>query len=115
LSSFHDGKLQNPSLPIQARSKSHNLNAKAANLSHTVNHLSFGADLTDEQKQYIEKTKGVNMPVKFAPLDAQSFVVEKEHTVFHHYMKVVSTHYKLGRGWAQKMMTYQILSTNQVS
>mmetsp|Transcript_11647 Transcript_11647/g.19778 ORF Transcript_11647/g.19778 Transcript_11647/m.19778 type:complete len:462 (+) Transcript_11647:1-1386(+) len=99
---------------IEARSKSHNLNAAAANLSHTVNHLSFGNDLTEAQREYIESLNRVSLPAKFAPLDDQSFAVEKEHTAYHHYLKVVSTHYKLGRGWAGKMMAYQILSTNQV-
>lgn len=90
------------------------MNAAAANLSHTINHLSFGNELSENQKASIEKAKGVALPTKFSPLDEQSFVAEKPHTVSHHYMKVVSTHYKIGSGWAGKMMAYQILATNQV-
>ena len=99
---------------IEARSKNHNLNAAAANLSHTVNHLSFGSDLTDKQKRTINKMHGVEMPVKFAPLDGDAYVVDKQHSAFHHYLKVVATHYKLGSHWSKKMMAYQVLSTNQI-
>ncbi len=99
---------------IEARSKNHNLNAAAANLSHTVNHLSFGSDLTDKQKRTIHKLHGVDLPEHFAPLDGSAYVVDKQHTAFHHYLKVVSTHYKLGSHWSKKMMAYQVLSTNQV-
>lgn len=101
---------------IEARSKSHNLNSAMANLSHTVNHLSFGSELSEHQASLIRRTRGVEMPTKFAPLDAQSFVVGKDHTSYHHYLKVVSTHYKLGYRGAgmSKMMAYQILGTHQV-
>jgi len=53
----------------------------------------------------------VALPEKFSPLDGGAFVVEKEHKAYHHYMKVVATHYRLGKA----AMAYQILATNQVS
>jgi hypothetical protein len=99
---------------IEARSKNHNLNGAMANLSHTVNHMSFGNELTEAQQARIRRAKGAELPARFSPLDGQSFVVDKQHTAHHHYMKVVSTHYKLGSGWADKLLAYQMLSTNQI-
>jgi thiol-disulfide isomerase/thioredoxin len=40
---------------IEARSKSHNLNAAMTNLSHAVNHLSFGQPLRGEQKRKMKR------------------------------------------------------------
>ena len=46
--------------------------------------------------------------------NTDSYIVDTIHRSFHHYIKVVSTHYNLGRGWRNKMMAYQMLTTNQV-
>jgi hypothetical protein len=86
-----------------------------ANLSHTINHLSFGNELTEAQKTFIQKHKGVEMPTRFSPLDGSSYITTKAHESHHHYMKVVATHYNLGRVWSSKLFTYQILANNQVS
>ena len=74
---------------IEARSKHHNLNPVMSNISHVVNHLSFGPALSrnalrkvDEvPKQYfaIDSTK---------PMDGNVYVNDKLHTAFHHYIKV---------------------------
>ena len=40
---------------IMAYSKNHNLNTAATNLSLTVNHLSFGIPLTDDQKKRLDR------------------------------------------------------------
>ena len=72
--------------------------------------MSFGNELSEYQKGWISSMK-VALPEKFSPMDGGEFVVVgAEHAVFHHYMKVVATHYRIGR----KAMAYQILSTNQV-
>ena len=40
---------------LEARSKHHNLNAAMTNLSHIVNHLSFGQPLNQIQKRKMKK------------------------------------------------------------
>jgi protein disulfide-isomerase-like protein len=99
---------------IEARSKNHNLHASMANLSHTINHLSFGTELTDHQKNFILSHKGVDVPAKFSPLDKTDYITTKPHESFHHYMKVVGTHYDLGRAWSSKLFSYQLLGSNQM-
>merc|ERR1719198_1627118 len=89
---------------IEARSKNHNLNAAATNVSHLINHLSFGNDLTDDQRRRINNAKAP-LPMNFSPLDGNSYTVESQHRAFHHYIKVVSTHYNLGMGWRNRMMS----------
>jgi len=98
---------------IEARSNNHNIVPSMANLSHTVNHLSFGNELTEAQKYKITR-RGVELPAKWSPMDLLDFVVQKPHETFHHYLKVVPTRYKLGSTWRNQMLAYQMLSTNQV-
>jgi hypothetical protein len=75
---------------IEARSIHHNLNPKAANLSHIINHLSFGNKLSDAgierlssfvSKEYFDKNSVV-------PVDGNGYVNLKQHQAFHHYIKV---------------------------
>lgn len=54
----------------------------------------------------------MDLVTKFSPLDTQSFITEKEHRSFHHYLKVVAGHYKLTR--KPPKVAYHILATNQV-
>ena len=57
----------------------------------------------------------VDLPAKFSPLDGQAFVVDKQHTAFHHYLKVVAGHYKLGRFKSSSARrSFHVLATNQV-
>lgn len=98
---------------IEARSKNHNINAASTNLSHTVNHLSFGMELTGDQLKRVRKAQA-GMPTKFSPLDDMTFAVPVQHQAHHHYIKVVNTVYRLGRGYRNKMSAYQMLTTNQV-
>lgn len=104
---------------VEARSNNHNLNAAMANLSHTVNHLSFGNDLSPADRRAVETAK-VDLVTKFSPLDGTAFVTEQQHKSFHHYLKVVAGHYKLkgrslgGRFSNQPKVTYHILATDQV-
>lgn len=99
---------------IEARSINHNLNAAATNLSHVVNHMSFGNELSTDQVDRIENANVDLGSLKFSPLDNDVYTTEEQHQAFHHYIKVISTHYKLGTGWRNKMMAYQMLTTNQV-
>ena len=78
---------------LEARSKHHNLNAAMTNLSHVVNHLSFGTPLDKNTKKKIQKfgdTFG-----ETAPIDGNAYINRQFHTSYHHYTKVVSTHYEV--------------------
>lgn len=99
---------------IEARSKNHNLNAAATNLSHVVNHLSFGNELSAGQVERIDRSNVDLGSLKFSPLDGDVYTTDVQHRAFHHYIKVISTHYILGSSWRNKMMAYQMLTTNQV-
>lgn len=99
---------------IEARSTAHSIHAEMANLSHTVNHLSFGNELTGSQAAKVEKARGLELPTRFSPLDGKTFTTPAIHQAYHHYLKVVATRYVLGSSWSNKFFAYQILSTNQV-
>ena len=119
---------------IQARSSSHDIAAHMTNVSHEIHHLSFGEPMA---KKVIEKggSKYVypdNFMDALNPLDGNVYINRNEHEAFHHYLKVVTTQfedpYKMtkndiarnkGVGYGSRidsnMMTYQILSSSQLS
>lgn len=98
---------------LKAKSGEHSISPTMSNLSHTVNHLSFGAPL-DPRLQ-------VQLPQKFQhslhPLNGKTYVTETLHASPQHYIKVVSSKYRVGQGvfTAADASTYQITSTNRIA
>lgn len=78
---------------ITAKSKGHDFDPKATNLSHIVHHFSFGAPLPQRVLRHLpgDVRRNIN------PLDGKVFVNREEHTTHEHYVKVVSTHYRVGK------------------
>lgn len=98
---------------IEARSEYHNLNPIMANLSHTVNNLSFGNNLNRGQQKILNSIPEYFSKDSMAPLNNREFVVKKIHSAWHHHMKVVSTH--IGKGFGgQDLLAYQIVVSSQV-
>lgn len=100
---------------VLAHSKGHSLNAAMTNLTHKVNHLSFGEKI--EKKNY--KTKRILKQVpeehkKFNQIDGELFPTEQFHQAYHHYIKVVSTHYEFGSSKSSNLMAYQFLEQSQI-
>ena len=92
---------------IEARSVNHNLNAAMTNLTHTVNHLSFGdppTRVTQKVKKYLATIEDGHK--NFQPMDSTSFVSEKAHRAHHHYLSIVSTHF-------DDFVKYQFLASSQ--
>eukprot|EP00172_Hildenbrandia_rubra_P002689 Plantae.Rhodophyta-Hildenbrandia_rubra.ctg37368.p1 GENE.Plantae.Rhodophyta-Hildenbrandia_rubra.ctg37368~~Plantae.Rhodophyta-Hildenbrandia_rubra.ctg37368.p1 ORF type:complete len:461 (-),score=55.92 Plantae.Rhodophyta-Hildenbrandia_rubra.ctg37368:506-1888(-) len=80
---------------ITAKSKSHDFDPKSTNLSHIVHHFSFGPKLPRKVLRHLPAEVRSNIN----PLDGRSFINEKHepHTSHEHYIKVVSTHYRVGK------------------
>lgn len=100
---------------IEAKSKNHNLNSAMTNLTHIVNHLSFGEPL-DQQSL---RTKRILKQVpeehqQFNPMDGSLYLTREYHQAYHHYIKVVSTHLNVGSSDANQMVTYQFLEQSQI-
>lgn len=84
-----------------------NVNPALTNVSHIVNHLSFG---DREARNWAEKQKiPSGMVGHINPLDGKSFIVERFHEAPQHYLKVVSTHVQ-GKG----NVFYQMTHTDRV-
>jgi len=116
---------------IEAKSVNHNLNAAMTNLTHRVNHLSFGEPITKlaphmEKTPFMKKVKRVLKQVpeehkQFNPMDDKVYTTTKFHQAFHHYIKVVSTHLNMGssRGAesfndVNSITVYQMLEQSQI-
>lgn len=98
---------------VEARSKLHNLNAAMTNLSHVVNHLSFGAPL---ERDLARKVARYPQFQKVHPLDSKVFIDQAPHQAHHHYSKVVSTHFEVGGMMTKtrEIVGYQMLSQSQI-
>jgi len=84
-----------------------NVNPALTNVSHKVNHLSFGDKDTPAwaEKQKVPK----EMIGHISPLDNRDFIVTRFHEAPQHYLKVVSTHVE-GKG---NRVFYQMTHTDR--
>jgi len=98
---------------IEARSLNHNLNAAMTNLSHVVNHLSFGTPLAKDVMRKVSKYPQFQ---SVTPLDGGTFITRDYHQAHHHYCNVVSTHFEVGGMMTKvrQILGYQMLSQSQV-
>jgi thiol-disulfide isomerase/thioredoxin len=102
---------------IEMRSKHHNFNPSAANLSHIVNSLSFGSVLPRTAVRQMSA-----IPVQYfsinalSPMNGNAYVVDKLHSTFHHYIKVVSTDLELGGRYSgeNSLLVYQMVQSSQI-
>lgn len=102
---------------IEMRSKHHNINPTAANLSHVVNHLSFGPVLTSSASRKLSQLPDEFFQMKnLNPLDEHMYRNDKLHQAFHHYLKVVSTTLDLGGRHSanNSILAYQMVGSSQM-
>eukprot|EP00638_Chattonella_subsalsa_P003595 CAMPEP_0117757558 /NCGR_PEP_ID=MMETSP0947-20121206/14810_1 /TAXON_ID=44440 /ORGANISM="Chattonella subsalsa, Strain CCMP2191" /LENGTH=443 /DNA_ID=CAMNT_0005577489 /DNA_START=32 /DNA_END=1363 /DNA_ORIENTATION=- len=95
---------------VMARSKYHDLDPTMTNLSHIVNHLSFGQPMRRSEVSVLSRVP--NEMKQVSPLDGNVYVTDAFHQAYHHFIKVVQTQYTLGR---KKVKTYQSLATSQIT
>jgi len=101
---------------IEAKSKSHNLNAAMTNLTHKVNHLSFGESMLTPSRKFKRILKQVpDQHKQFNSIDDTLFLTGEFHQAYHHYIKVVSTHLNMANnGDYNAMLVYQFLEQSQI-
>jgi len=100
---------------IEAKSKNHNLNSAMTNLTHVVNHMSFGEPLDQQSRRAKRILKQVpEEHQQFNPMDDSMYLTKEFHQAYHHYIKVVSTHLNVGSSAANQMLTYQFLEQSQI-
>lgn len=100
---------------VEAKSKNHNLNSAMTNLTHVVNHLSFGEPLDQQSRRAKRILKQVpEEHQQFNPMDDSMFLTKEFHQAYHHYIKVVSTHLNVGATEANQMLAYQFLEQSQI-
>lgn len=96
---------------VTAKSPNHDLDPKATNISHVVHHFSFGEPLPNRVIRHIPSDVRRNIN----PLDGKVFINREEHITHEHYIKVVSTHYRVGRSsllGREDSMGYQMATSN---
>lgn len=99
------------------RSKHHNINPPLANLSHVVNHLSFGPMLTSSATRKLGQLPEDFFKISnLQPMDNRFYVNDKLHQAYHHYLKVVSTTLDLGgkHSGNNTILAYQVVQSSQI-
>jgi hypothetical protein len=104
---------------IEARSSQHNLNPLMSNMSHVVNHLSFGPVLLKSAQKKVESVPDDYFSQSsMHPVDSKAFVNDKLHQAFHHHIKVVPTTLEFGGKHSRKnpsnVLTYQMVQSAQI-
>eukprot|EP00747_Dinoflagellata_sp_TGD_P070573 gnl/TRDRNA2_/TRDRNA2_156650_c0_seq1.p1 gnl/TRDRNA2_/TRDRNA2_156650_c0~~gnl/TRDRNA2_/TRDRNA2_156650_c0_seq1.p1 ORF type:complete len:278 (-),score=42.05 gnl/TRDRNA2_/TRDRNA2_156650_c0_seq1:301-1134(-) len=90
-------------LHLQAmHTKDSTLNLAFTNVSHKINHLSFG----EEPHRYTGFVETADYEDHVQPLDGKSFTVNAFHLAPHHYLKVVHTRFET-TGWRSYQQTHQ--------
>ncbi|KAJ1462404.1 endoplasmic reticulum vesicle transporter-domain-containing protein [Pelagophyceae sp. CCMP2097] len=87
--------------------------AKAADLSHTLNHFSFGEPLEDEVVALI--TRLDRAPSTAATTKSTDFFTADAQHVTQHYIHVVPTRYQLGAFRNKPLIAFQTLHHHHVS
>jgi len=84
------------SIRLHAKSDNHDFEPQNTNVSHRIHHLSFGDPVRNSVLRRVPKKLIPNI----APLDGRMFINPSPAGFLSHdhYLKVVSTHYKMG-GW----------------
>jgi len=105
---------------VLAKSVSHNINPSMANLSHVVNHLSFGdTEFFIKDRKFKRYLKGLPKDYQeFTPMDTTTYQTREFHQAYHHYIKVVSTHFtdksaKSSNGMSADTL-YQFIEQSQI-
>lgn len=114
---------------IQAQSRNHDLAAHMTNVSHIINHLSFGKPMS----KYFMREGLRNTPDGFLettrPFDGNVYVTRNVHEAHHHYLKVITTDFDSNKGTkghgkknnkafykpVEPSRAYQILQSSQLS
>lgn len=111
---------------IQAQSKAHDLAAHMTNVSHIINHLSFGKPFSKQFLSYGLKNTPPGFLESTRPFDGNVYVTHNEHEAHHHYLKVITTEFEPGKGETRQQVVngiysrepnraYQILQSSQLS
>jgi hypothetical protein len=98
-------------LHVTAKSGQHDFDPKTTNMSHVVHHFSFGAALP----RRVLRRLPPDVLRSISPLDDRAFLSHVEHTTHEHYIKVVSTHYRVGKSslfGRSDPMGYQMATSN---
>jgi hypothetical protein len=108
---------------IHARSFGQDIAPHMANLSHIVNHFSFGDE--DAQRQFKDKllhggTQSSGFIKSLHPMDGNVYVTKELHQAYHHHLRVVATEFGdrnalTRRAQEQSQRVYRILQNSQLS
>ena len=102
---------------IEARSKHHNLNPVMSNMSHVVNHLSFGLPLNKKVTKLLSRVNKDYFSIESThSMDSKIYANRKLHQAFHHYIKMITTYADLGGSYSgkNKILSYQMVQASQI-
>uniref|UniRef100_A0A7S1EQ52 Thioredoxin domain-containing protein n=1 Tax=Timspurckia oligopyrenoides TaxID=708627 RepID=A0A7S1EQ52_9RHOD len=93
---------------VIAHGRVFDLNPRDTNMSHRINHFSFGEDMPENILNRLPKAHSG----KRQPFDGKEFLSEKSHISFDHYLKVISAHYEIRQGLFQQSALGYLMSSS---
>lgn len=102
-------------LHVEATSTNHAINSAMTNLTHSVNHLSFGTPHGPQGHVLNFLPFLSDIPENFKhtnPMKDKYYPTYHFHQAFHHHLKIISTHVEYM--FSHSMVLYQILEESQV-
>lgn len=100
---------------IMARSPHHEIEPKAANVSHFVHELSVGEPVAARMIEKGSVTVPSELKRKLSPMNGFAYVNEELHEAYHHYLKVITTNIEGLQYGKKQLKAYQILESSQLS
>ena len=109
-------------LHVEAKSLHHEINSAMTNLTHRVNHLSFGTPngpqghhlnflgIFDNDRGMLTETTALYSHAN--PMKDKSYPTFDFHQAYHHHLKIVSTH--VDSAYHDATVVYQILEESQL-
>jgi hypothetical protein len=96
------------------------------NVSHIINHLSFGKPFSKQFMEYGLKNTPRGFLDSTRPFDGNVYVTHNEHEAHHHYLKVITTEFEREKAKSpqhvlssmmnrEESRAYQILQSSQLS
>jgi len=101
---------------IEPRSKHHNFDPRATNLSHVVNSLEVGNPLPMGITKAVQRV-ATDEFMRSDPLRGNVYVNYRKHQAYHHHLKVVPTDIEIPTTWRGKneVRMYNLLSESQIN
>ena len=102
---------------IHSNSYGHSIASHMTNLSHVVNHFSFGSSQDQKYASDSSIKSSHRLQTSLHPLDERMYITTELHQAYHHHLQVITTEIEEVRRWTNENIArvYRIKATSHLS